>query len=101
MVNSRYPDNWKDIALAMKQKVEWRCEKCGMQCLKPADNKSQLSKSERRRKTLTVHHRNYQPEDNRLENLVCLCSGCHLNYHTRQKGNISIGQLSLNFESLN
>ena len=96
MSNSRYPRNWTDIAFTLKQKAKWRCQKCGMQCLKPGDKTAaHLSKSDRAKLTLVVHHRNYQPEDNREENLVCLCTGCHLGYHTRKRGNISIGQLSL------
>ncbi len=50
---------------------------------------------ERSIKTLVVHHRNYTPEDNRAENLAALCSGCHMLFHTRRRGNISPGQLSL------
>jgi hypothetical protein len=42
-----------------------------------------------------VHHRNRIPEDNRLENLVALCTACHLSYHNRRQSNVSPGQLSL------
>lgn len=91
----RYPKNWKEIAFNIKVKADWKCQKCGTQCLRPTDDKSKLSKSERSKLTLTVHHFNYQPEDNREENLIAVCSGCHLSYHTRRKSNIVIGQLSL------
>ena len=96
MSNSRYPNNWNEITLNLKQKAGWRCQKCGLQCLKPSDKTAHLTKSDRAKLTLAVHHRNYQPEDNREENLVCVCTGCHLGYHTRKRGNISIRQLSLN-----
>ncbi|HEY9693894.1 MAG TPA: hypothetical protein V6D15_16950 [Oculatellaceae cyanobacterium] len=46
-------------------------------------------------KTLTVHHANYTPEDNHAENLIPLCTACHLSYHTRKKSSITPGQLSL------
>jgi predicted HNH restriction endonuclease len=95
MSSSRYPKNWNEIAFQVKESVLWRCAKCGMQCLKPGDDVSGLSKSERMRKTLTVHHANYRPEDNRKENLIPLCSGCHLSFHTRKKGSICINQLEL------
>lgn len=94
-MNSRYPDNWNEIATKLKEKADWKCSHCQMQCIKPNDDVSSLTISERRRRTLSVHHANYQPEDNRQENLICLCSGCHLAQHTRRRGNISIGQLSL------
>lgn len=95
MTQSRYPDNWDEISLKVKESAKWQCQKCGMQCLKPSDDGSKLSRSERMRKTLTVHHANYQPEDNRPENLIPLCTGCHLSLHTGKKGNVSIGQLRL------
>jgi hypothetical protein len=95
----RYPENWNKIALSIKEQAGWRCRKCKMQCIRPGENTSGLSKSERMAKTLTVHHANYTPEDNRAENLIALCSACHLGYHTRKKSNITPGQLSL-FEYL-
>lgn len=102
MSNSRYPDDWNQIANFVKNQVDWKCQKCGMQCLKPQDDVEELTISERRKRTLTVHHSNYKPEDNRLENLIPLCTGCHLSYHSGKKGNISIGQMSLfqDFEGL-
>jgi hypothetical protein len=96
-LNSRYPNNWSEIALKLKQQANWKCEKCGLQCLMPNDDVSRLSKSERMKITLNVHHKNYRPEDNRPENLICLCTACHLSYHTRGRGNVSIYQLSLTF----
>ena len=95
MAQSRYPDNWKELALKVKESVNWQCQKCGMQCIKPSDDVSKLSKSERMRKTLNVHHANYMPENNNLENLIPLCTGCHLSFHIRKRGNVSIGQLEL------
>jgi predicted HNH restriction endonuclease len=95
MINSRYPDNWNDIVFKLKEKHQWRCQKCGIQCIKPTVDTKNLTCSDRAKVTLVVHHRNYQPEDNTEENLVCLCKPCHLSYHTRRRGNISIGQLSL------
>jgi len=95
MANSRYPQDWNKIAFGVKQAASWKCSKCGMQCIQPGSDVSGLTRSERMRRTLTVHHANYQPEDNRPENLICLCSGCHLSLHTGSRGNVSIGQLKL------
>jgi hypothetical protein len=90
----RYPDNWQEIALSMKENAGWRCTKCHQQCLRPG-KQSGLTKSERCALTLTVHHRNRIPEDNRPENLIALCTACHLSYHNRGQSNVSPGQLSL------
>ena len=95
MPKSRYPDNWEEIALKIKEKSGWRCAKCGMLCLKPNEKVPGLTKSERMKRTLQVHHRNYTPEENCPENLICLCCACHLEMHTRKRGNVSVGQLSL------
>ncbi len=92
---SRYPLNWSDIALEVKQSVSWRCSKCGLQCIRPDDDTSELTRSLRTALTLTVHHKNFLPEDNRRENLYALCTACHLSFHTRRRGNVSLGQLSL------
>lgn len=91
----RYPDNWTQIALAIKEEAQWRCAKCGLQCIKPHEDTSKLTKSERTARTLTVHHSNYLPEDCRPENLRVLCTSCHLSYHNRGQSNVSPGQLSL------
>jgi hypothetical protein len=92
----RYPDNWREIALSVKESALWRCTKCRQQCLRPdKQSNSNLTKSERCSLTLTVHHRNRIPEDNRPENLIALCTACHLSYHNRGQSNVSPGQLSL------
>jgi hypothetical protein len=71
---SRYSSNWDNIALEVKSKSDWKCTRCGMQCLRPTDKRDGLNRRERSIKTLVVHHRNYTPEDNRAENLAALCS---------------------------
>jgi 5-methylcytosine-specific restriction endonuclease McrA len=92
---NRYPKDWPDIALAVKKEANWICAKCGQQCLKPGDDTKHLTKSERMRLTLVVHHFNYTPEDNRVDNLISVCTACHLEYHARKRGNVAIGQLKL------
>ena len=65
----RYPDNWDEIALKVKRKSKWTCQRCGLKCLKPRNDRSKFTKSEKAKLTLTVHHKNYRPEDNSEENL--------------------------------
>ncbi|MEG4508416.1 HNH endonuclease, partial [Microcoleus sp. F6_B4] len=42
----RYPANWQEIALSVKESALWRCAKCNQQCLRPG-KQSGLTKSER------------------------------------------------------
>ena len=72
MDKSRYPKNWKDIAMNVKTVSGWKCMECGMQCRKPGEP------FDTHRRTLTVHHINHIPEDCREENLIALCASCHL-----------------------
>ena len=95
MSTSRYPQNWKEIATSIKESFDWRCTRCNRVCLRPGQKPPELTLSQRRVYTLQVHHFNFDPSDNRLENLAPLCSGCHLYYHRFRRGNISPGQLSL------
>jgi hypothetical protein len=88
--SDRYPDNWTELATAIKAAARWRCQKCGKSCIKPGEVVSGLSKSDRMARTLVVHHCNYKPEDNRPENLIAVCTGCHLGYHQRRRGNVAI-----------
>ena len=94
MRDPRYPKNWNAIALTKKQSVAWRCEKCGQKCLE-SGVKTKLSLSDRKRFELSVHHQDYDPENNSPENLIALCSGCHLSKHSMKRGNVTPGQLSL------
>jgi hypothetical protein len=103
-----YPSNWKDIALAVKQGVKWRCEHCDRPCRKPkepwlafcdrllneedynwyaetadevSDDSGLSTLVERpQRFTLTVAHLDHNPANNEPSNLRALCSGCHLAY---------------------
>lgn len=92
---SRYPKNWKLLATQIKDQADWKCFKCRMQCLRPNAPVLELSKSERTARTLTVHHWNYDPSDNHPQNLVALCTSCHLMFHCRGQSSISPGQLKL------
>lgn len=74
MDKARYPANWKDIALSVKEKAGWKCQGCGAQCRKPGEP------FDTQKRTLTVAHLNHTPEDFRPENLKAMCAVCHLRY---------------------
>ena len=95
---SSYPENWNEIATHIKQVAGYCCQRCGMQCLPPGRGYRHLSRRIRSKYTAQVHHRDRQPANNNPDNLVALCTGCHLYYHQGQKGNITPGQLSLHLE---
>ena len=65
-----YPENWPDISRMVIESANRICKDCG--------------RSDRTHKVvLTTHHIDYNPANNLLTNLVCLCQGCHLRRHGR------------------
>ncbi|BAW97824.1 HNH endonuclease (plasmid) [[Synechococcus] sp. NIES-970] len=93
--SSRYPQDWQAIALEVKEEADWRCEFCGLACIPPDVKIKGINRNLRAVLTLSVHHKNYIPEDNRRENLIALCSACHLRQHQRRHGSLPLGQMSL------
>ena len=77
MDKKRYPKNWKDISLRIKQDAGWICQECGRQCRKPGE------KFDTHKRTLTVAHMNHIPEDISPNNLKALCAPCHLRYDAK------------------
>lgn len=77
MQRELYPDDWEEIAMAVKEEADWKCEECGMQCRRPGEP------FDTHRRTLTVSHQNHDPSDCRRENLKALCSACHLRYDAK------------------
>lgn len=90
-----YSQDWKQIANKIKQQSGYCCQKCQLQCLTPGRSYHHLSRKIRSKYTIQVHHRDRQPANNHPENLIAVCSGCHLFYHQGRQGNITPGQLSL------
>lgn len=74
-----YPDNWDEIAKAIKEATGWKCQACGKQCYLPG------AKVADTRFVLTVAHVNHVESDCRSENLVAACSVCHLRYDAERK----------------
>lgn len=77
MDKARYPANWKEIAMKIKEDAGWKCQNCGAQCRKPGESFTT------HKLTLTVAHLNHVPEDVRPENLRALCAPCHLRYDAK------------------
>lgn len=96
---SRYPADWKQISLRIKEAAQWICQDCGMQCRRPGEP------FDTHRRTMSVHHIDHDPPNVAPENLVPLCAGCHLrrdaSFHaqnaakTRRKQRVAAGQREL------
>lgn len=103
MDRSRYPDNWKEIANAVKERAGWKCEKCGVEHRRfivrdecdqsiwhyATDEEYYGQTAHVVQVWLTVHHKGvdypdgspgspHDKMDNRPENLASLCQRCHL-----------------------
>lgn len=110
MQKDRYPDNWPAIALAVKVAADWRCQDCDMQCRRPGEA------FDTHKRTMSVHHVGaphvdgtpgdmHDKMDVRPENLLALCSACHLARdlpghvlnaaRTRRAKKIASGQMEL------
>ena len=77
MQRELYPDNWEDIALAVKEDADWKCECCGKQCRRPGEP------FDTHRRTLTVSHQDHNPSNCERSNLKALCAPCHLRYDSQ------------------
>lgn len=60
-----YPDNWAEISQACIERANHICKDC-----RRSDRIDLI--------ILTSHHKDYDPSNNKDDNLVCLCQGCHL-----------------------
>lgn len=106
---SRYPKNWKEISLSIRERDGWQCKWCGAKNGEP----NPVTGS---RVVLTVAHLGAPRADGtpgdkrdkmdvRLENLAALCQKCHLDFdcdeharsaaETRRRRKIEAGQLVL------
>ncbi len=100
MNRKRYPKNWNQIALAVKEKADWKCEWCDRPCRRPEESQSDLVHRLERdnrwhadlydgetakpgRFTLTVAHLDHDPE-NPNARLAALCSVCHCRYDLKE-----------------
>jgi hypothetical protein len=74
---SRYPKEWKDIALAIKNGCDWKCQSCGLQCRRPGEPFTT------HKITMSVAHLDHTPENCEADNLRGWCSKCHLQYDAK------------------
>lgn len=110
MIKERYPVNWYAIAQTVKERADWICADCGMQCRRPGE----LFDTHRR--TMSVHHIGADRDDGspgdphdkmdiRDCNLIALCAKCHLKRdlpihmanaaRTRRAKKIAAGQMEI------
>ena len=97
-LKEKYPANWKEISLRIREQAGGKCEFCGAENYKPHP----ITGS---KVVLTVAHLNHIQMDVRDENLKALCQRCHLRYDiehhkknaatTRHKKILECGQLEL------
>jgi 5-methylcytosine-specific restriction endonuclease McrA len=71
MIRGEYPSEWKEIALACKQRADWTCIRCSHAHDIPAGY------------MLTVHHFNGDKSNCQWWNLLALCQRCHLSIQAR------------------
>lgn len=106
---SRYPANWKQISLRIREREGWRCKWCGAEHGQP--NPRTGSKVVLTVAHLGTPHADGRPGDKhdkmdvRDENLAALCQACHLRFdikehmhnaaETRRKQRIAAGQTEL------
>ena len=92
---SDYPNNWDEIARAVKEAADYRCIKCGHPNDKPFNRWSALGHEaspcdlfcqhprDSKQRLLTVHHPDLDKGNCELWNLVALCMVCHWRIHAR------------------
>ena len=108
MDRSLYPDNWDELALAIKTEANWCCTECGRPCRQPGESFDAFLKrcwtpslelrfptyevvygqkvSKAGRFTLTVAHLDHEPQNCDRTNLKALCAPCHGTYDLKQMG---------------
>ena len=64
----RYHEEWPEISRYVRLLFNHHCARCGKDCSTPQNQ----------RELLQVHHIDGNPGNNNLENLIPLCSVCHL-----------------------
>ena len=112
MDKSLYPDNWDELALAIKTEANWQCQACGRPCRRPDETfddlyqrlpsywepywwswedssdsgqgKEKIARPHRFK--LTVAHMDHRPENCYRNNLRAWCTPCHARYDLKQMG---------------
>ena len=89
----KYPKDWKNISLRVRELSNWTCQQCGRPCRIPGESWANfrlrlpvewhLEFERRNRFTLTVAHLDHDTSNSDLSNLRALCSVCHLRYDAK------------------
>lgn len=77
---ARYPKDWKQISLRIRERAGWRCEYVdanGYRCRAAHGEPHPFTLS---RVVLTVAHLDHQPENCDPDNLMAMCQRCHNAY---------------------
>lgn len=81
---ARYPKDWKEISLYIRERSQGQCEcvdECGLhpwgRCIEKNGRKAFFANG---KIVLSVAHLNHRPEDCGDNNLKAMCSRCHLRY---------------------
>jgi hypothetical protein len=91
---SRYPPDWHDLSLKIRETASWRCQNCNIPCrrsneslekfiqreFKGRSRHRQAARDHPKRYCLTVAHLDQNSGDRDTQNLKALCCPCHLNY---------------------
>lgn len=108
----RYPKDWKQISLKIRERSGGQCEcegECGLHRTTPGprrcvERNGEPAKWAKGKIVLTVAHLNHIEADCRDENLKAMCQRCHLRYdmqlhmqHSREtrRARKAIGELPL------
>jgi len=67
-IAARYSSDWCEVAASLKRCADYHCQSCGV----AGESHNVLGNQ------LSVHHINGNSLDNASENLIVLCSRCHL-----------------------
>lgn len=70
-MSGEYPDDWPEIAKAVKDEADWKCVRCGAAHHPPSSY------------CLTVHHFDGDKANCERWNLMPLCQRCHLSVQAR------------------
>lgn len=89
-----YPENWCEIATAVKERAGWRCEGCGVAAGEDRGGKRGV--------VLTCAHLDHDPANVEDGNLRAWCEQCHNAYdapvraaNRRRRLNREAGQLEM------
>ena len=67
-IDQRYHPEWDTVSRYVRELFDFYCARCGKDCRNSITSES----------VLQVHHIDENPGNNDLENLIPLCSVCHL-----------------------